>query len=95
MDQGGGKHILASNVLVSLTQHLLTWRMQNLGLFPTKTIRVLSLAPTLTTQSIAEDSETSDPPGVNEEAHSAILEIMDMLSDDESSDANSEQTGVV
>lgn len=60
------------------------------GIFPTKTIRVLSLAPNLTTILSSEDDETSAPSGANEEAHAAILEIMDMLSDDDSSESGNE-----
>ena len=61
-------------------------------IFPTKTIRVLSLAPNLNTRSNgeAEDMETSAPPPVNEDAHAAILEIMDMLSDEASSDTDTD-----
>lgn len=66
--------------------HLITFP----GIFPTKTIRVLSLAPNLTTIPSAEDDETPAPSGANEEAHAAILEIMDMLSDDESSESSGE-----
>lgn len=59
------------------------------GIFPTKTIRVLSFAPELDSHNNAEqDTEMSTPPSMNEAAHAAILGLMDALSEEDSDDSS-------
>lgn len=51
------------------------------------------MAPDLDNPAAVEDEGTAGFLTVNEDAHAAILEIMDMVSDDESSESDDGQSG--
>jgi hypothetical protein len=62
-------------------------------IFPTKTIRVLSLAPSLN----SEDDENIESPvsaALSQDTHANILEIMEMLSDEEDDDLDDDSLAV-
>lgn len=62
-------------------------------IFPTKTIRVLSLAPSLN----PEDNERVESPvsvALSQDTHANILEIMEMLSDEEDDDLDDDSLAV-